>query len=80
MAGLLNTSDGKLLNLNNIGNTPLAEKIKSKACDLVLNKVLFPDKCPLSKGRLIGPYIFSVASAKMRSQHLPAFYRFQGRR
>ncbi|PWC19287.1 hypothetical protein DDT52_12055 [Brenneria roseae subsp. roseae] len=38
LAGLLNTSDGKLLNLNNIGNTPLAEKVKTKACDLVLKQ------------------------------------------
>lgn len=38
LAGLLNTSDGKQLNLNNIGNTPLAEKVKTKACDLVLEQ------------------------------------------
>ncbi|MFJ5360260.1 DUF2501 domain-containing protein [Pectobacterium sp. CHL-2024] len=38
LAGLLNTLDGKQLNLNNIGNTPLAEKVKTKACDLVLKQ------------------------------------------
>ncbi|QTF10705.1 DUF2501 domain-containing protein [Brenneria izadpanahii] len=38
LAGLLNTSDGNQLNLNNIGNTPLAEKVKTKACDLVLKQ------------------------------------------
>ena len=38
LAGLLNTRDGKQLNLNNIGNTPLAEKVKTKACDLVLKQ------------------------------------------
>ncbi|BES85433.1 hypothetical protein PEC302107_16230 [Pectobacterium araliae] len=38
LAGLLNTKDGKQLNLNNIGNTPLAEKVKTKACDIVLKQ------------------------------------------
>lgn len=38
VAGLLNTRDGKQLNLNNIGSTPLAEKVKTKACDLVLKQ------------------------------------------
>ncbi|MDG0796072.1 DUF2501 domain-containing protein [Pectobacterium punjabense] len=38
LAGFLNTRDGKQLNLNNIGNTPLAEKVKTKACDLVLKQ------------------------------------------
>ncbi|MCL2894340.1 DUF2501 domain-containing protein [Brenneria tiliae] len=38
LAGLLNTSDGKQLNLNSIGNTPLAEKVKTKACDVVLKQ------------------------------------------
>ncbi|MFE8118326.1 DUF2501 domain-containing protein [Brenneria goodwinii] len=38
LAGLLNTSDGKQLNLNSIGNSPLAEKVKTKACDLVLKQ------------------------------------------
>ncbi|WP_436859207.1 DUF2501 domain-containing protein [Citrobacter tructae] len=36
--GLLNTKDGQQLNLNNIGSTPLAEKVKTKACDLVLKQ------------------------------------------
>lgn len=36
--GLLNTKDGQQLNLSNIGTTPLAEKVKSKACDLVLKQ------------------------------------------
>ncbi|WP_336219855.1 DUF2501 domain-containing protein [Citrobacter amalonaticus] len=36
--GLLNTKDGQQLNLNNIGTTPLAEKVKTKACDLVLKQ------------------------------------------
>lgn len=38
MAGLLQTKDGLALNLNNIGSTPLAEKVKTKACDLVLKQ------------------------------------------
>lgn len=36
--GLLNTKDGQQLNLDNIGSTPLAEKVKTKACDLVLKQ------------------------------------------
>ncbi|MCG8710631.1 DUF2501 domain-containing protein [Brenneria sp. 4F2] len=40
VAGLLKTKDGKQLNLNNIGSTPLAEKVKTKACDLVLKQVV----------------------------------------
>ncbi|POT56091.1 hypothetical protein C3432_19120 [Citrobacter amalonaticus] len=36
--GLLNTKDGQQLDLNNIGSTPLAEKVKTKACDLVLKQ------------------------------------------
>lgn len=36
--GLLNTKDGQQLNLSNIGSTPLAEKVKTKACDLVLKQ------------------------------------------
>ncbi|MES0266174.1 DUF2501 domain-containing protein [Citrobacter sedlakii] len=36
--GLLNTKDGQQLNLNTIGSTPLAEKVKTKACDLVLKQ------------------------------------------
>ncbi len=38
LAGLLNTRDGQQLNLNNIGNTLLAEKVKTKACDIVLKQ------------------------------------------
>jgi hypothetical protein len=38
LQGLLKTQDGQQLNLNNIGNTPLAEKVKTKACDLVLKQ------------------------------------------
>lgn len=36
--GLLNTKNGEQLSLNNIGNTPLAEKVKTKACDIVLKQ------------------------------------------
>lgn len=36
--GLLDTGDGQPLNLNNIGNTPLAKKVKTKACDIVLKQ------------------------------------------
>ena len=36
--GLLDTGDGQPLNLNNIGNTPLAQKVKTKACDIVLKQ------------------------------------------
>ena len=35
-----NYLDGQQLNLNNIGSTPLAEKVKTKACDLVLQQGL----------------------------------------
>lgn len=38
LAGMLQTKDGQQLNLNNIGSTPLAEKVKTKACDLVLKQ------------------------------------------
>lgn len=38
LAGMLQTKDGQQLNLNNIGDTPLAEKVKTKACDLVLKQ------------------------------------------
>ena len=38
--GLLKTKDGQQLNLDNIGTTPLAEKAKTKACDLVLKQGL----------------------------------------
>lgn len=36
--GMLNTKNGEQLNLSNIGRTPLAEKVKSKACDIVLKQ------------------------------------------
>lgn len=36
--GLLDTGDGQPLNLNNIGTTPLARKVKTKACDIVLKQ------------------------------------------
>ncbi|WP_038900761.1 DUF2501 domain-containing protein [Dickeya dadantii] len=38
LTGLLNTGEGKQLNLNTLGNTPLAEKVKTKACDIVLKQ------------------------------------------
>ncbi|MGP3590333.1 DUF2501 domain-containing protein [Vagococcus sp. WN89Y] len=38
LQGLLNTKNGEQLNLSNIGSTPLAEKVKSKACDIVLKQ------------------------------------------
>ena len=38
LQGMLNTKDGEQLNLNNIGSTPLAQKVKTKACDLVLQQ------------------------------------------
>jgi hypothetical protein len=36
--GLLNTKNGEQLNLSNLGDTPLAQKVKTKACDLVLKQ------------------------------------------
>lgn len=38
LSGLLKTGDGQQLNLNNIGSSSLAEKVKTKACDLVLKQ------------------------------------------
>lgn len=38
LQGLLNTKNGEQLNLSNIGSTPLAEKVKTKACDIVLKQ------------------------------------------
>lgn len=38
LQGMLNTKDGEQLNLNNIGSTPLAQKVKTKACGLVLKQ------------------------------------------
>nr|WP_318383113.1 DUF2501 domain-containing protein [uncultured Enterobacter sp.] len=36
--GLLNTKEGEQLSLSSIGNSPLAEKVKTKACDIVLKQ------------------------------------------
>ncbi|MFK3708833.1 DUF2501 domain-containing protein [Leclercia adecarboxylata] len=38
--GLLNASNGEQLNLETIGNTPLAKKVKAQACDFVLKQGL----------------------------------------
>lgn len=38
LMGLLNAANGEQLNLNAIGNSPLAEKVKTRACDLVLKQ------------------------------------------
>lgn len=38
LQGLLSSKDGQQLNLNNLGSSPLAEKVKTKACDLVLKQ------------------------------------------
>lgn len=38
LEGLLKTQNGEALNLDNIGSTPLAEKVKTKACDIVLKQ------------------------------------------
>ena len=38
LQGLLSSKDGQQLNLNSLGNSPLAEKVKTKACDLVLKQ------------------------------------------
>jgi hypothetical protein len=38
LLGLLNTGKGQQLDLNTIGSSPLAEKVKTKACDLVLKQ------------------------------------------
>lgn len=40
LLGLLNTGKGQQLDLNSIGSSPLAEKVKSKACDLVLKQAV----------------------------------------
>lgn len=36
--GLLNAQNGQQLNLSTLGNSPLAKKVKTKACDLVLKQ------------------------------------------
>ena len=38
--GLLNANNGEQLNLETIGNTPLAKKVKAQACDFVLKQGL----------------------------------------
>lgn len=38
LQGLLSSKDGQQLNLNSLGSSPLAEKVKTKACDLVLKQ------------------------------------------
>jgi hypothetical protein len=38
LQGLLTSKDGQQLNLNNLGSSPLAEKVKTKACNLVLKQ------------------------------------------
>lgn len=38
LQGLLNSQNGEQLNLNSLGNSELAEKVKTKACDLVLKQ------------------------------------------
>lgn len=38
LMGLLNTGKGQQLNLNTIGSSPLAEKVKAQACDFVLKQ------------------------------------------
>lgn len=36
--GLLNAQNGQQLNLSTLGNSSLAEQVKTKACDLVLKQ------------------------------------------
>lgn len=36
IAGLLNTGNGQQLNLQSLSNSPMGEKLKTKACDVVL--------------------------------------------
>ncbi|WJM83739.1 DUF2501 domain-containing protein [Dickeya chrysanthemi] len=38
LSGLLNTGEGKQVDLKAIGDTPLGEKVKTKACDIVLKQ------------------------------------------
>ena len=40
LQGLLSNNSGQQLNLNTLGSSPLAEKVKTKACDLVLKQGL----------------------------------------
>ena len=38
IAGLLNTGNGQQLNLQSLGNTQIGEKLKTKACNVVLKQ------------------------------------------
>ncbi|HGM6859732.1 TPA: DUF2501 domain-containing protein [Serratia rubidaea] len=38
LGGLLQTGEGKSLDLNNLGTSQITEKVKQKACDLVLKQ------------------------------------------
>ncbi|KAA8999333.1 DUF2501 domain-containing protein [Affinibrenneria salicis] len=38
LAGLLNTGSGQQLNLKSLGDTQLGQKVKTKACDVVLKQ------------------------------------------
>lgn len=38
IAGLLNTGNGQQLNLQSLNNSPMGEKLKTKACDVVLKQ------------------------------------------
>ncbi|GLR11075.1 hypothetical protein COO59_15170 [Mixta theicola] len=38
LMGLLNTGNGQQLNLKSLSNTPIGEKLKTKACDVVLKQ------------------------------------------
>ncbi|MFZ1872107.1 MAG: DUF2501 domain-containing protein [Chania sp.] len=38
LGGLLNTGDGNKLDLNSLGTSEITEKVKQKACDLVLKQ------------------------------------------
>lgn len=38
LQGLLSNKEGQQLNLSTLGSSPLAEKVKTKACDLVLKQ------------------------------------------
>ncbi|MGV3344472.1 DUF2501 domain-containing protein [Enterobacteriaceae bacterium LUAb1] len=38
LQGLLNTGEGKQINLNNLGNTQIGHQVKTKACKLILEQ------------------------------------------
>lgn len=40
LSGLLNTRDGQQLNLNTLSNSALGQKVKNKACNIVLDQSL----------------------------------------